>query len=238
MAIKPATGSKPKVMSGTGYAYQQRNGLRTARARITGANASYKDLCEVCRNVRGKPTQDALEFLELAAVKEKAIYFARHNKGKGHRRELGGKKGGFPIKSVKIVLGVLKNAQANADKLALGATRIAHIIANKQDVYPRMSPKGRRIVHNYETAFVEIVLEEMQEQTKKADNDVKKKMREKKAREEKRADAVKNVEAGKEASIPSAKAQEIAAKESVAAPPKEEAKPKVSAQAPAVPAKS
>ena len=49
---------------------------------------------------------------------------------------------------------------------------------------------------------------------------------------------MKNVEAGKEASIPSAKAQEIAAKESVAAPPKEEAKPKVSAQAPAVPAKS
>ncbi len=210
MAIKPATGSKPKAMRAEGYAYQQRNSLRTARARIEGANASYKDLCEVCRNVRGKPTEDALEFLELASVKEKAIYFARHNKGKGHRRELGGKKGGFPIKSVKIVLGVLKNAQANSDKLGLGATRIAHIIANKQDVYPRMSPKGRRIVHNYETAFVEIVLEEMQEQAKKAGNEAKRKVQGKKA----------------------------IAKESSAAPPKEEAKPKISAQAPAVPAKS
>ncbi len=147
------------------YAYQQRKGnnARTARARLTGVNASYKDLCNVCSNVRGWNADDALEFLELAAVKEKAILFTRHNHGKGHRRELGGKKGGWPVKSVKFVLEVLKNASANAAKLGLGQTRIAHIIANKQDTFPRMSPKGRRIRHNYETAFIEIVLEEPQE---------------------------------------------------------------------------
>ncbi len=146
------------------YAYQQRGKepRRTARARLTGINASYKDLCEVCRSVRNKDTDYALEFLDLAAAKKKAIYFARHNSGKGHRRELGGKTGGFPVKSVKVVLGVLQSAFANANKLGLGATKVAHIIANKMDVYPRMSPKGRRIAHNYETAFVEIVLEESQ----------------------------------------------------------------------------
>ena len=136
---------------------------KTARARITGVNASYKDLAEVCRSVRGKDTQYALEFLNDAAVKKKAIYFARHATGKGHRKELGGRIGGFPIKSVKIVLEVVKNAVANATKLGLGSAKIIHIIANKQDTYPRMSPKGRRIVHNYETAFVEVVLEETQQ---------------------------------------------------------------------------
>ena len=96
---------------------------RTARARITGVNASYKDLAEVCRSVRGKDTEYALEFLNDAAVKKKAIYFARHATGKGHRKELGGRIGGFPIKSVKIVLEVVKNAVANATRLGLGSTK-------------------------------------------------------------------------------------------------------------------
>jgi ribosomal protein L22 len=149
------------------YAYQDKEGKRTARARITGANASYKDLCEVCSNVRTKDTEFALEFLGKAAEGKQAILMAQHGKRRGHRRELGGKRGGFPKKSAKIVLGVLEGANANAIKLGLGPTRIAHIMANKQHTYPRMSPKGRRIVHNYETAIVEIVLEEFQKQSGK-----------------------------------------------------------------------
>lgn len=162
-----------------GYGYQQKKDAsiriqrtasaassvqpKTARARVTGANASYKDLAEVCRSVRRKATDDAIEFLQLAAEKKKAIRFARHHSGKGHRRELGGKAGGWPIKSAKIVLGVLQNALANANRLGLGSTRVAHILANKQHTYPRMSPKGRRVRHDYETALVEVVLEEIQE---------------------------------------------------------------------------
>ena len=163
------------------YAYQQkRKEARTARARLTGVNASYKDLCEVCRSVRGKPTDYALEFLSRAADGEVAIYFARHNHGKGHRKELGGRKGGWPVKSAKFVLEVVANAAANSARLALGPTKVAHIIANKQDTFPRMSPKGKRIRQNYETAFIEVVLEEIQEnaETKGAEapktNEVKK----------------------------------------------------------------
>ena len=164
------------------YAYQPKKGtnVRTARARLTGVNASYKDLSEVCRSVRGKPADYALEFLSRAANGEVAIYFARHNKGKGHRKELGGRKGGWPIKSAKFVLEVVANATANANKLGLGAAKVAHIIANKQDTFPRMSPKGKRIRQNYETAFIEVVLEEIQEnaETKGAEapktNEVKK----------------------------------------------------------------
>ncbi|VVC01024.1 50S ribosomal protein L22 [uncultured archaeon] len=149
------------------YAYVDKEGTRTARARVTGINASYKDLGNVCSNVRGKGTEDAIEFLELAAKKKKAILYTRHFTGKGHRRELGGRIGGFPVKSVKFVLEVLKSAAANAIRLGLAETKVAHIIANKQDTYPRMSPKGRRIVHNYETAFIEVVLEERQAEAKK-----------------------------------------------------------------------
>lgn len=144
------------------YAFQKESTKRTARARLTGINASFKDLGEVCRAVRYKPTDDAIEFLERASVMEQAIPMRRHGKGRGHVRQLGGQQGGWPVKSVKIVLGVVKSALANANKLGVGNTKVVHIIANKEHTFPRMSPKGRRIVHNFETAFVEVVLQEWQ----------------------------------------------------------------------------
>ena len=187
------------------YAYQPKKGNapRTARARLTGVNASYKDLSEVCRNVRGKPTDWALEFLEDAKEYRKAIYFVRHCKGKGHRRELGGKKGGWPVKSIKFVLEVLQSASANADKLGLGETRVAHILANKQETFPRMSPKGRRIRQDFETAFIEIVLEEVRPKAEapKKEKEAKKaepvKKEEQKSQEEKEAKEAKQEEAKK-----------------------------------------
>ena len=151
------------------YAYNKKPVGRLARARISRVNCSFKDLCEVCRNVRYKDTDFAIDFLTRAADGEQAIYFARHNKKKGHRRELGGKKGGFPVKSARAVLGVVESADANAIKLGLGATKIVHIAANKHATYPRMSPKGRRIRHDYEVAFIEVVLEEKQQKVAKKD---------------------------------------------------------------------
>lgn len=158
---------------------------RTARARITGVNASYKDLCEVCSNVRRFDTDRALEFLAAAAEGEQAILMAQHGKRRGHRRELGGKRGGFPKKAAKFVLGVVESANANANKLGLGATKIGHIMANKEHTYPRMSPKGRRIRHDMETAFIEVVLEEVQQTAEK---------KEKKAEAKKAAPKVEKTE--------------------------------------------
>lgn len=149
------------------YAYNKLPAGRIARARLTRVNCSWKDLSEVCRNVRGKDTEWAINFLGEAAVKKKAILFLRHCKSKGHRRELGGKQGGFPVKSVKAVLCAVESANANATKLGLAPTRIAHIMANKHATYPRMSPKGRRIRHDYEVAFIEVVLEEKQQKIEK-----------------------------------------------------------------------
>ena len=151
------------------YGYNKKPTGRLARARISSVNCSFKDLCEVCRNVRGKDTDFALEFLGNAAEGKQAILFLRHCKKKGHRKELGGKKGGFPVKSCRAVLGVVESADANAIKLGLGATKIVHIAANKHAAYPRMSPKGRRIRHDYEVAFIEVVLEEKQQKIAKKD---------------------------------------------------------------------
>jgi len=164
------------------YGYHGK-GKRTARAKASGVNASWKDLGEVARSVRGKETLFALEHLEAAAKGEKAIEFKRHGKRRGHRKELGGKRGGFPVKSAKAVLAVVQSASANASRLGLGQTKIAHIVANKLAALPRMSPKGRRIRHDYETAFIEVVLEEMQEKAERKSAEAKKAAEGKKAQE-------------------------------------------------------
>ncbi|MFA6908196.1 MAG: 50S ribosomal protein L22 [Candidatus Micrarchaeia archaeon] len=200
------------------YGYNKKPTGRIARARISRVNCSFKDLCEVCRNVRGKDTGFALDFLGNAAEGKQAIYFARHNKKKGHRRELGGKKGGFPVKSCRAVLGVVESADANAMKLGLGATKIVHIAANKHATYPRMSPKGRRIRHDYEVAFIEVVLEEKQEKlgAKKAETAPKKNDVPKAAVT---ADVKAAVKADAKAAVPAAKV-EAAPKKAAAAPQK------------------
>jgi large subunit ribosomal protein L22 len=131
-----------------------------APAQLYNIDASFKDLAAVCDNIRGMDAGAAVSFLEKAARKEVAIYYRKWNKKLGHRAELGGRKGRYPVKAAKIVLSVLKNAIANAAQKGLENVYIAHASANKQAIYPRLQPKGRRIRADYSTARVEIVLRE------------------------------------------------------------------------------
>ncbi|GEM_PF-927076 len=146
-----------------GYAYKPAKveEPKTACARVDNVNVSWKDVANVCANVRGRRADAALEFLSEAADGERPVRYFNYNKRRGHVGRLGGKKGGWPVKSARIVRDVLANAIANADSRGLGACKIVHIQANKQLVYNRMSPKGRRIRQDLETAFVEIVLREI-----------------------------------------------------------------------------
>ena len=178
------------------YAYQPAKNERVARARVDGVNASYKDLCNVCSNVRGRRADKALQFLTEAADGERPVRYFNYNKRRGHLRELGGKKGGWPVKSAKIVRDLIANAMANAVSRNMGDCKIAHIQANKQDIFGRMSPKGRRIRQDLETAFVEVVLEELKappapKNAKKDDKKAETKKAEEKKTETKKAEEKK-----------------------------------------------
>lgn len=132
-----------------------------ARARVEGVDASIKDLVEVCGNIRYKPVDKAIKLLEAAADGSMPILYRSNNKRLGHRRELGGRKGRYPKKSVKIVLGALKSAIANAQQKGLSEELIVtHACANKLATYMRYASKGRRNISAMETARIEIVLKE------------------------------------------------------------------------------
>jgi ribosomal protein uL22 len=144
------------------YSFKPDNEEKCAKARLEGVDASFKDLAEVCGNIRGKTVAKAVSLLQKAAKMQIPILYRSHNKHLGHRRELGGRKGRYPIKSVAIVLKVVQSAIANARAKGLAEDRLVvrHACANKKMVFGRLQPKGLRKRHDFSTSRVEIILSE------------------------------------------------------------------------------
>jgi len=130
---------------------------------VKDVNASFKDMCSICDNVRNMNVTEAVNLLELFSEGKKPVLYKRHNTKIGHRRELGGKKGRWPMKESKIILKLVKSALANAEQKGLIEEDlvVTHIAANKEHMYARMAPRGRWRRAFYETAFAEVVLEEV-----------------------------------------------------------------------------
>ena len=130
-----------------------------AKARLEGANISFKDASAVCDNIRGKSIKEALLLLERVIKRETPILYRTHNKKMGHRKELGGKKGRWPIKESKTIRKLLLSLLSNALNKGLNEDSliIIHASANKKRTFPKLQPSGRRIRHDYELARVEVV---------------------------------------------------------------------------------
>ncbi len=194
-----------------------------ACARLEGVDASVKDLVQVCGNIRRKDIAFALALLEKAAEGKIPLRFRSNNKRLGHRRELGGKKGRYPRKSAKIVLGVLKSALANAQQKGLSEELIVtHACANKVARHLRYSPKGRRNISALTTARVEIILKE-KEGAKRPPKKAKKEEKPPAKGEEKPAEKAAPPKAKEEKPAPP-KAKEAAEEKPAEEAPKEEKK--------------
>jgi ribosomal protein uL22 len=121
------------------YDFSVKLGSGDAGAQVIDVNASYKDMSQVCRAIKHKPVAKAREVLEQAISKKKAIQYSKFAKHLGHRKELGGKRGRYPIKEAKVALRLLNDAVANARQKALDTESlvVSHAAAYKQRVYPR-----------------------------------------------------------------------------------------------------
>ncbi|MEW6528934.1 MAG: 50S ribosomal protein L22 [Candidatus Micrarchaeota archaeon] len=134
---------------------------KVGRARLEGIDASFKDLIEVCANINGLKTLDAILFLDSTVVGDTPIFYRKYTSKLAHRKELRGRQGRYPKKAAKFVLATLKSAIASAMNKGLGEDLIIiHAAANKKNVFPRVSPNSGRIRRRsyYETARVEIIV--------------------------------------------------------------------------------
>ncbi len=125
------------------YSYNRnREGLVFAQR--YNINASYKDLVAVCDAVRYLKARNAFDVLDGVMAQKKAIAYKRFSKHMGARHELGGRKGGYPVKAANEVRLALLNAIGNAKGKGLDGEDmfIVHSSANKTRIERRYPSKG------------------------------------------------------------------------------------------------
>ena len=152
--------------------YSVKTTEKEARTKTPNLNASYKDLTQICKNIKGLKVEKALQLLDEVIKKETPIHYHTFNKHLGHRKKIKGK-GRYPVKEAKLVKKTLKTAIANATLKGLQKEKlvITTATANKQHTYPRYKKYwvgpiiigfGKQALYsNYTTAILEIILKEV-----------------------------------------------------------------------------
>ncbi len=107
-------------------------------------NASYKDLGAVCDAVRYLRVNNALALLEEVRMMKTPLLYRRHSKHMGARHELGGRKGGYPVKAAGEVRLAILNAIGNAKNKGFSGEEmyVIHASSNKTMIARRYPSKG------------------------------------------------------------------------------------------------
>jgi large subunit ribosomal protein L22 len=152
-------------MANNKYAYNGEDESKTARAMGRTLKISPKHSVEICRAIRGMDVERAKNYLTGVIDKKQGVPFKKHNKKVGHRKGLKGwPSGRYPTKAAKEILGILKNAEANAEYKGMDNEnlKIIHISSHKGFVIKGVIPRafGRVTPFNTPTTHIQIVLGE------------------------------------------------------------------------------
>ena len=138
---------------------------KTARASGRELRISPKAAREICNELRGLRLEAAKTYLEEVISMRQAVPYRRHDKKVGHRKGLHkADTGRYPVKASKVILGVLANAENNADYkgLDLDRLRVTHISAYPGRIIKRYieRARGRSTRFDEQMVHVEVVLTE------------------------------------------------------------------------------
>ncbi len=152
-------------MPNFGYSYAEELAENQVKASARDLRVSFKEMVELVRELRGKSLEDARRMLEDVISLRRPVPFKRYKKGVGHRRQLQGWKAGrYPVKAAKLVMKLLKSAEANAEQKGLDTESlfIRHIAAQQGPKLRRFFPRafGRATPKIEQLVHVEVVLEE------------------------------------------------------------------------------
>jgi large subunit ribosomal protein L22 len=152
-------------MTNRGYTYQPESGVAVARARGQELPMSPKKTYEVLNAIRGLDLDKARKVLEDAIALKRAIPFRRYNQETAHKRGIG--PGRYPKKVCEALIGILANAESNAEFQGLDTDRLFIKVAasSRGRIQKANMPRaqGRATAWNEQTTHVEIVLGERKE---------------------------------------------------------------------------
>ncbi|KAH6889979.1 60S ribosomal protein L17 [Thelonectria olida] len=158
------------------YAAQEILPEKSARARGAYLRVSFKNTRETAQAINGWKLQRAVKFLENVKEHVEAVPMRRYAGSTGRTaqgKQFGVSKARWPIKSAEFLLGLLKNAEANAEAKGLdtGALVVKHIQVNQAPKQRRRTYRAHGRINPYMSnpCHIELILTEDQENVQKSD---------------------------------------------------------------------
>ncbi|KHJ34041.1 putative 60s ribosomal protein l17 [Erysiphe necator] len=157
------------------YAATEISSARSARAHGSYLRVSFKNTRETAQAVNGWKLQRAVKFLQNVQEKTEAVPMRRYAGGTGRAaqgKQFGVTRARWPVKSAQFLLGLLKNAEANADTKGLdtGNLIIKHIQVNQAPKQRRRTYRAHGRINPYMSnpCHIELILTEGEEAVQKS----------------------------------------------------------------------
>lgn len=134
---------------------------KVARARGSDLRVHFKNTRETAFAIKGKTLAKAKQFLQAVENRERAVPFHRFTGGVGRCAQAKNEgsttgQGRWPLKSVEFILGLLKNAESNAEvNAASGLDSFSHYISLRERQRER---RGRPVSSRVQNAQVDGVI--------------------------------------------------------------------------------
>ena len=166
------------------YSYDPDASVECSKARGSHLRVHFKACREVTNTIKGMKLAKAKDFLEKVLNFEAAVPFTMFTGGIGRHAQLKqlktpGSKGRWPQKASKIILDLLKNAEANAEMRGLDVDELVvkHSMCNRAQLQRRRTYRAHGRINPYMShpAHIEIILCKQEAPVKKGEEDEDKK---------------------------------------------------------------
>jgi large subunit ribosomal protein L22 len=141
---------------------QQTDPDTTARALLKDVDISPKHARELCRAIRRKGLDSAIQYLDDVIALKRPVPFSRYVKQVTHKHGIG--PGRFPVKAAKALKKALEEARHNAEYKGLDTDnlKIHTIASHKGQPFNSMRPRahGRSTQWKRERVHIEVIVEE------------------------------------------------------------------------------
>ncbi|XP_064390547.1 large ribosomal subunit protein uL22 [Halichondria panicea] len=178
------------------YAIEPENSSKSCKARGEDLRVHFKNTREAAQAIKGMHLKKALRYLNDVLEKKQIIPFRRFSGGVGRKAQAKnfktpGSQGRWPKKSCDFLIGLLRNAESNAEVKMLNtdALVIEHIQVNRAAKLRRRTYRAHGRINPFMTSpcHIEMFLMEKDEAIPKGEDDTtqKKKVSQKKLKRQK-----------------------------------------------------